>query len=338
MKAVIIEGSFGIENVRIVERPEPSPGQGQALLRIRAVSLNYRDLLMVRGTYNPRQALPLIPASDGVGEVVALGAGVSRIAVGDRVCPIYAQSWHAGEPTIARLRSTLGGPLDGTLAEYMLVDAEGVVRAPKHLSDIEAATLPCAALTAWNALVTLAKLKPGQTILTQGTGGVSIFAVQLARMLGARVIATSSSYEKLARLRELGANDVINYVENPEWGKLARSLTEGRGVDLVVEVGGGKTLAQSLRAVRPGGEISMIGVLSGSTGELDLLPIVMQAVRVQGVQVGHRESFEAMNRAIYQAQLRPIVDRVFAFDEARAALSHLASGAHFGKLCIQIAS
>jgi NADPH:quinone reductase-like Zn-dependent oxidoreductase len=292
----------------------------------------------VRGSYNPRQALPLVPASDGVGEVVSLGAGVTRIAVGDRVCPIFAQSWLSGEPTIAKLRSTLGGPLDGTLAEYMLIDAEGVVCAPEHLTDEEAATLPCAGLTAWNALVTLAKLKPGQSVLTQGTGGVSIFAVQLARLLGARVIATSSSNDKLSRLRELGASDLINYVENPEWGKQARSLSEGRGVDVVIEVGGGKTLAQSLRAVRPGGEISMIGILSGSASELNLLPIVMQAVRLQGVQVGHRESFEALNRAIAQAGLRPVIDRVFGFDEARQAFEHLASGAHFGKVCVRIAS
>lgn len=336
MKAVVIADAFGLEHVRVEERPHEAPARGQVLLRMRAASLNYRDLLMVRGSYNPKQPLPLVLASDGAGEVAAVGEGVTRVKVGDRVCPIFAQAWLSGEPTTPKLRSTLGGPLDGTLVEYRVLDADGVVRVPDHLSDVEAACLPCAAVTAWNSLVTLGRVRPGQTVVTQGTGGVSIFAVQFAKILGARVIATSSSDEKLARLRELGASETINYEREPEWGKVVKQMTDGRGVDLVVEVGGGKTLEQSLRAVRPGGHVSMIGVLSGNTAELKLLPIVMQGLRLNGVQVGHRESFEAMNRAIAQHRLRPVVDRVFALDETRAALDHLASGAHFGKVSVTI--
>jgi|RhiMethySRZTD1v2_1073278.scaffolds.fasta_scaffold01685_11 NADPH:quinone reductase-like Zn-dependent oxidoreductase len=336
MKAVTISGAFGLDNLRLEERPEPRPRPGQVLLRMRAASLNFRDLRMIEGVYNPRQSLPLVPASDGVGEVVALGEGVSRVKIGERVSPIFAQRWIAGAPTVAELRSTLGGPLDGTLAELVAVDAEGLVHVPEYLSDVEAATLPCAALTAWNALVTLGKVRPGDSVVTQGTGGVSIFGIQLARLLGARVIATTGSDDKLERLRELGASDVINYKKDPDWGKTARALTDGRGADLVLDVGGGTTLAQSIRAVRPAGHISVIGVLAGVAADLNVLPILMQGLRLQGVFVGHRHSFEAMNRALAQHRLKPVVDRVFALEETRVAIEHLKSGQHFGKVCIQI--
>lgn len=336
MKAYSLK-AFGLDQLALGDQPEPTPGPRQVLLKMRAASLNYRDLLMVKGQYNPKQPLPLVPLSDGVGEVVALGEGVERVAEGDRVCPIFAQGWLSGEPTKAKIRTTLGGPLHGTLTEYMVVDAESVVRVPKHLTDAEAASLPCAAVTAWSALVTLSGVKPGDVVLTQGTGGVSIFAVQVAKMLGARVIATSSSPAKLERVLELGASDGINYVKTPDWGKAAKGLTGGDGVDHVIEVGGGKTLEQSLRAVRPGGTISIIGVLSGIATDLNLLPILMQNIRLQGVLVGHRESFEALSRAITVSQLRPVIDRVFPYSEALAALRHLESGAHFGKICIQIA-
>ena len=336
MKAYSLK-AFGVDQLTLGDQPEPTPGPRQVLLKMRAASLNYRDLLMVKGQYNPKQPLPLIPLSDGVGEVVALGDGVERVAEGDRVCPIFAQGWLSGESTKGKIRTTLGGPLHGTLTEYMVVDAESVVRVPAHLSDAEAACLPCAAVTAWSALVTLGGVKPGDVVLTQGTGGVSIFAVQLAKLLGARVIATSSSPAKLERVLELGASDGIDYVKNPAWGKAAKGLTGGDGVDHVIEVGGGKTLEQSLRAVRPGGTISIIGVLSGIASDLSLLPILMQNIRLQGVLVGHRESFEALSRAIAVSQLRPVVDRIFPYAEAKAALEHLESGAHFGKICIQIA-
>ena len=339
MRAYEIEGAFGLDHLRQVERSEPgTPPPGQVLLEMRAVSLNYRDLMTVEGAYNPKQPLPLIPCSDGVGRVLAVGEGVRRVAVGDRVLPIFAQGWIAGEPTRERLRSTLGGPLDGTLRERMLVSAEGVVHAPEYLSDEEAATLPCAAVTAWSALVTDGGLTGGQTVLTLGTGGVSIFALQIATALGARVIVTSSSDDKLARARELGAWHGINYRTDPDWGKTARELTGGRGVDLVVEVGGGETLGQSLAAVRMGGKIALIGVLSGGATELQVGRVLMNRVGIQGILVGDRERFEAMNRALAATGLSPVVDRVFPFDDARAAFEHMAAGNHFGKIVVRTAS
>ena len=336
MQAYEINANFGLDQLTLAERPGPRPGPGQALLRMRAVSLNYRDLLVVRGHYDPRQPLPLVPLSDGVGEVVALGEGVTRVAVGDRVCPIFAQRWLDGEPDAEALRSTLGSPRDGTLAEEVVLHEDGLVLAPPHLSDEEAATLPCAAVTAWSGLVTKGGVTAGDTVLVQGSGGVAVFGLQLARLLGARVIATTSSDEKAARLRALGAAHVINYVEEPQWARSVKERTGGRGVDHVLDVGGAETLAQSLRAVRPGGTISLIGVLSGTVSRLDLLPILMRGVRVQGVMVGHRAGFEAMNRAIDAHQLRPVVDRVFPFAEAREAFAHLASGRHLGKVVIRI--
>ena len=336
MKAVIIDGSFGLENLKVVERPKPEPGPGQVLLRMSAASLNFRDLLMATGAYNPRQPLPLIPCSDGVGQVEAVGAGVSRVAVGQRVATCFCQGWTAGPPTRERLRDTLGGPLDGTLAQYMVVDQEGVVAAPEHMSDEEAATLPCAALTAWTALVKEGRLQAGQWVLLQGTGGVSIFALQLARAMGARVIITSSSHDKLARAAELGAEHTINYQTEPKWGKVARQLTGGRGVDQVVEVGGADTLGQSLAAVAIGGHISLIGVLSGVASKVMLTQILMQYVRVQGILVGNRDSFEAMNRAMEAAAIKPVVDRVFALEETADALRYMRGGGHLGKVVIKL--
>jgi len=335
MRVVEVADAFGLENLRLAERPEPSPGPGEVLLRMRAASLNFRDVLTVEGNYNRKQKLPLIPCSDGVGEVAAVGDGVSRVAVGDRVCPIFAQRWIAGEPTRERLRSTLGGPLDGTLGERMVLSEEGVVRVPEYLSDEEAATLPCAAVTAWSALVTEGGVTAGDVVLVQGTGGVSIFALQLARLLGARVIVTSSSDEKLARAKELGAEAGINYREVPEWGERAKELTGGVGVDHVIEVGGAGTLVQSLRAVRMGGRISLIGVLAGGKVDLSLALVFMQRIRLQGILVGHRESFEAMNRALAAHRLRPVIDRTFPFKDARAAFEHLAAGRHLGKICLR---
>lgn len=337
MRTVVIEGSFGLENLRVVERDVPRPGRGQVLLQMKAAALNYRDLLMVRGRYNPRQSLPLIPCSDGVGIVGAVGDGVSRVAVGDRVAGIFSQRWIAGPPTRDRVRSTLGGPLDGMLAEYVLLDEQGVVRVPPHLSDAEAATLPCAAVTAWSALVVEGGVMAGDTVLVQGSGGVSLFALQIAKLLGARVIATSSSDEKLERLRALGADGAINYRTTPAWGEAARALAGGDGVDHVIEVGGIATLQESLRAVRIGGRVAMIGVLSGAVDKLNITPIFMRQIRVQGILVGSRDSFEQMNRAITQHQLRPVLDeRSFELADARQALEHLASGRHFGKIAIAV--
>lgn len=335
MKVVELRG-WGLENLVVAERPDPVPGRGQVVVRVRAASLNYRDLLLVRGEYNPKQKLPIVPCSDGAGEVVAVGAGVTRVRAGDRVCTTFHQAWLAGEPTRERLRATLGSPLDGTLAEQVLLDAEGVVAAPEHLADEEAATLPCAAVTAWNALVTEGAVAAADTVLVQGTGGVSVFALQLGVLLGARVIVTSSSDAKLARARDLGAWEGINYREVPAWGVRARELTGGRGVDHVVEVGGAGTFEQSLQALRPGGTLSLIGVLAGAALELRLTAIQMRMLRVQGLLVGHRDSFEAMNRAIAHHRLRPVVDRVFPLAAARAAFEHMASGAHFGKVVVRL--
>lgn len=333
MKTYELQDGFGIEALKPGERPVPKPGIGQVLVRLAAWSLNYRDLMTVKGGYNPNQRLPLIPLSDGAGEVVEVGAGVTRVKPGDRVTSIFMQDWIEGASSEVKARSALGGALDGMLAEYVALNAEGVVPIPAHLSYEEAATLPCAAVTAWHALVTEGQVKSGDTVLTQGTGGVSLFAVQFARLLGARVIATSSSDEKLQRLRELGASDLINYRSTPAWGDRARELSGGLGVDHVVEVGGAGTLPESFNAVRVGGRISLIGVLAGR-GEMNPRPLIAKNLRLQGIFVGSRVMFEQMNAAIALHQLRPVIDRVFAFEEAQAALRHMESGAHFGKIVI----
>lgn len=333
MKVVELRNGFGLENLALAERPEPAPGPGQVLVKMRAWSLNYRDLLVCKGLYNPKLKLPFVPLSDGVGEVAAVGSGVTRMKTGQRVAATFMQQWVSGPLTEAKAKTALGGGLEGVLAEYCVFDAEGVTPIPEHLSDEEAATLPCAAVTAWNALVTEGGIKAGDAVLIQGTGGVSLFALQFARMHGARVIATSSSDTKLARVKEMGASDGINYKTTADWEEKVRALT-GQGVDHVVEVGGAGTLGKSLRAVRMGGHIALIGVLSGG-GTVNPLPILMKHVRVQGIFVGSREMFEAMNRAIALHQMRPIVDRVFGFGELRAALEYLESGAHFGKVCLR---
>ena len=331
-------GEFGLQGLRLCERPDPTPGPGQVVVEVRSVSLNFRDLLMIKGQYNPRQPLPLIPCSDGVGAVIAVGSGVKRVRPGERVVGVFCPTWLDGEPTRENLRGTLGGPLDGMLSERVLLLAEGVSAVPAHLSDDEAATLPCAALTAWSALVTYGRVTAGDTVLLQGTGGVSMMALQLCKLLGARTIMTSSSDDKLARVRELGADEVINYREQAEWGRVARELTAGRGVDLVVEVGGIATLEQSIRATRIGGTIALVGNLTGGKGTLNVIPFFMSHQRMQGVLVGHRAGFEAMCRAIAQHGMRPVIDRVFPFTEARAAFDHLETGAHLGKVCISVRS
>lgn len=336
MKVFEIQGSFGLDCLREVEKPEPRPGPGEVLLRIHAASLNYRDLLTVEGKYNPHQPLPLIPLSDGSGEVLATGAAVTRVKTGDRVAGIFAQQWLAGTPSKNMLQSTLGGPLDGMLAEMIVLHEDGLVPVPDHLTAEQAATLPCAGVTAWNALVTEGGLAAGQSVLIQGTGGVSVFALQFAKMFGARAIVISSNDEKLARAENLGADEVINYRAVPDWDKKVLDLTGGLGVDHVVEVGGAATLQKSLRSVRFGGRISLIGILSGIETRLDIISILMNRVRVQGIYVGHRESFEAMNRAVRVSRLVPVVDRAFPFAEAVDAFRHMKSGRHFGKICVRM--
>ena len=335
MKAYQIVGSFGLENLKLVELPDPQPGPGQVLVRMRAASLNYRDLVVIKGGYGPRQTLPRIPLSDGSGEVTAVGVGVSRVKAGDRVVGCFAPTWIEGPPTQEKMDSSLGCYVDGLLAEYALLNAESVLPVPAHLSFEEAATLPCAGVTAWHALFVGDHVQPGATVVVQGTGGVSLFALQFARMAGARVIVTSSSDQKLARARELGASGGINYKTTPEWEKEVRRQTDGRGADHIVEVGGAGTLNRSLACVRMGGTISMIGVLAGASAEVRTTMILFRAVRIQGIFVGSRAMFEEMNRAISAHSLRPVVDRVFPFGEAPAALRHLESGSHFGKVVVQ---
>lgn len=335
MKAIELQNTFGIDSLHVVERPEPRPGPGQVVLKMRAWSLNYRDLLVVKGLYNPKIRLPMTPLSDGVGEVAAVGEGVTRVKTGDRVAGIFMQQWLAGEVTEAIARSSLGGGGNGMLAEYVVLHEDGVVHVPAHLSDEAAATLPCAGVTAWHALFTEGGLKPGNTVLTQGTGGVSLFALQFARLAGARVLITSSSDAKLTRVLSMGASDGINYKTTPEWEERVRELTGGVGVDHVVELGGAGTLGKSLRAVRMNGRVSLIGVLSGG-GQINPMPILMKNVSVQGIYVGSREMFEAMNRAMTAHQVQPVVDRVFPFAEIGAGLRYLESGSHFGKICLRI--
>jgi len=336
MRVWEIAGGFGLQNLKLATRPDPQPGPGQVVVQVRHVSLNYRDLLMANGQYDPRLQMPRIPCSDGAGEVVAVGEGVSRVKPGDRVIAAFMQTWFSGELTSAKIRSALGGGVDGMLAEYVLLDEQGVVKFPQHLSFAEAATLPCAALTAWHALACQDGLHPGQSVLVLGTGGVSIFALQLAKLFGARVIVTSSSDEKLERAVKLGADQTINYRAQSDWEKRAYELAGGQGVDRVVEVGGSGTLNKSLRAVKLGGTIALIGVLAGVGGPVDTVLVLMRALRIEGIYVGHREMLEQMNQAIELAKLRPIVDRVFPFSESRSAFEYLASGAHFGKVVIEV--
>lgn len=329
-----VEG-FGFENLRVVEIPEPVAGPGEAIVRVHACSLNFRDLVVAKGGYGRAVKTPLVPLSDGAGEVVSVGPGVTRVKPGDRVCGIFMQGWLDGGPDDEKALTAMGGMINGMLSELVCRDASGLVRVPEHLSYEEAATLPCAAVTAWNALFESGRLKPGETVLVQGTGGVSLFALQFAKMAGARVIATSSSDEKIERLREMGADFTVNYKTNPDWDKPAREFTGGKGVDHIVEVGGAGTLPVSAKAVRRGGHIALIGVLTGA-GEMDPRPIMVKSVRLQGVYVGSRRMFEEMNRAVSLWNLRPVMDRVFPFEQTVDAMRYMESGAHFGKVAVRI--
>src|SRR6266446_1835910 len=334
MKAYEIRDTFGVDALAVSDKPDPAPGPGQVVVRTRAVSLNFRDLLVVKGDYSRKLPLPMVPCSDCAGEVAAIGDGVTRVKPGDRVAGIFMQSWIDGEVTEAKAKSALGAAIPGVLAESVVLHENGLVHVPAHLSFEEAAALPCAAVTAWHALITEGAVKPGDTVLTLGSGGVSLFALQFAKVAGARVVATSGSDEKLARLAKLGAADGINYKTTPDWDKRVRELT-GAGADHIIEVGGAATLPKSFKAVRMGGRISLIGNVAGG-GEVNPVPLLMKNVRLQGIFVGSREMFETMNRAIAAHSLRPVVDRVFPFAEAREAMHYMQSGVHFGKVCIQV--
>lgn len=335
MRVMQIQDEWGPEHIVPAERADPRPGPGQALVRMEAASINYRDLVVSRRGYGRRTGqLPLVPLSDGAGRVIEVGPGVTRVAVGDLVCPTFSQGWTAGPFSDAHAGGTLGGPRDGVMQERMLLHESGLVRAPRHMSARQAATLPCAAVTAWNALVTHGRLKAGDTVLVQGTGGVSVFALQIAKMHGARVIATSSSDAKLERLRAMGADHLVNYRATPEWERVARDVTGGLGVDHVVEVAGAPDAA--VRAVRVNGTVSLIGVLAGLNASLNLGPIVTRNVRLQGITVGSRELFEDMVRAMEAHGTEPALDEhVYAFAEVGAALQALPAGRHFGKVTIE---
>ena len=330
-------GKLGnLDALKLREAEVPRPGAGQVVVRIRACSLNHRDLNIISGNYSSVAIKPeAIPLSDGAGEVTAVGQGVTRWKVGDRVAPIFVQRWLGGNLLPEYMPSALGGPSDGVLAEQIVLSEEGLVRIPSHMSFEQAATLPCAAVTAWNAALVKGGLQPGHTVVTLGTGGVSLFSAQFALMIGARVIATTGSDEKVERLRELGVSEVVNCRTTPNWDVRVRELTGGRGADLVVEVGGPGSVARSIAAIRYCGHISVVGNLAGKA-TIDPGALFAKRASMCGIQVGSRDMFEAMNRAIEVAKLEPVIDRVFDFTETRAAYEYLAGGKHFGKVVIRV--
>ncbi len=328
--------SFGVNQLELATLPDPQPLRGQVVVKVHAVSLNYRDLMVVEGRYNPKMHLPRIPCSDGAGEVAAVGEGVTRVKPGDRVAGIFMQNWIDGAPDAQKIRGALGGDIDGMLAEFVVLREEGVIPIPEYLSWTEASTLPCAAVTAWNAVVHAGRVKAGDVVVVQGTGGVSIFALQFAKMLGARVLGTSSSDEKLARAKAMGLDAGVNYRATPEWDAWVMDQTGGRGADLVVEVGGGGTFARSLRSLRIGGSLAQIGVLSQSAEGLEIPLLLHRQVHLRGIYVGSRNDFDEMNRALAQHRMKPAVDQVFSFEQAPQALERMRAATHFGKIVIRV--
>lgn len=324
--------SDGIDALQLAEVAGRDPGPGEVRVRIEASSINYRDLMTIKHAAARGIPLPRIPNSDGAGTVTAVGAGVAGIAVGDRVASCFFQDWTDGACSPEAMASALGGALDGVLAEEVVLKADGVVPVPAHLSAAEAATLPCAALTAWHALVEVGRLKAGDTVLLLGTGGVSIFALQFATAMGARVILTSSSDDKLARARAMGAAETVNYKANPDWQKDVLALTGGRGVDVTVEVGGPGTLARSVDATRVAGRVALIGVLTG--GSIDPTAIMRKSIILQGVYVGSRRMFLDMNRALALHRIAPVIDLTVPFADAKAAYQAMEAAGHFGKIVI----
>lgn len=338
MRALNVAAPWGLDAIKVVELPDPRPGPGEVLVRMRAVSLNYRDLLMVNGMYGRGSASTtdvITPFSDGCGIVEAVGEGVTRFKPGDRVATLFFQGWISGPPTVEKALTALGFPIPGAGAELQTFSQEGLSKVPSFLSDQEVATLPCAALTAWRALFEDARLQPGETVVLQGTGGVSIFGLQFAHAAGYRTLITSSSDEKLARAKDLGADHLVNYRQTPAWSKAVKEATGGKGADFIMEVGGGGTIQESMKAVRIGGHISIIGVVAGAGEPFNPAALIGNAAKLQGVFVGSRDMFESMCRAIELHQIRPVVDKVFPWTEARAAFSAMAGGEHFGKIVLE---
>jgi NADPH:quinone reductase-like Zn-dependent oxidoreductase len=334
MKTYQIARFGGPEGLQLTDRPEPVAGDREIIVRIRAASLNYRDLVVLRGEYTRNPEPGRVPLSDGAGEVIAVGSGIKKFKIGDKVAGCFFQGWPSGRFESAMHATALGGQIDGVLSEFVKFTETGLVHLPEGYSFEEGATLPCAAVTAWHSLIVRGQLIPGETVLLLGTGGVSIFGLQIAKAAGAKVIITSSSDDKLERAKGLGADMTINYKTIPEWGKEAAKLSGSGGVDHVVEVGGGGSFAQSVRALRCSGKIGLIGILSGREATADIFPIVPKNGAVFGIYVGSTEMFEAMICGFEQAKIRPIIDKVFPFDQAPAAFAHLASGSHFGKVVI----
>jgi len=335
MRVLEIQGSYGLDNLKIAERPDPTPGPGQVAVSMRAVSLNFRDLMTVIGIYGGNFPLPLVPFSDGCGVISAIGPGVTRVKVGDRVSSLFFQNWFAGPPKLEKIITPLGGPLDGCGQEVMIVSEQGVSKVPEFLTDNQVSTLACAGLTAWRALVVDGDVKAGDIAVLQGTGGVSIFALQFAKAMGLEVIITSSSDEKLERAKAMGADHVINYKATPSWSSEVRKITNGRGADIVVEVGGAQTLPQSISSVRIGGHVAIIGVLSGVAEPFNVASLIQTSARVQGLSVGSREMFEDMCRAMELHKIAPVVGQTFPWTEAKAALESMRDGQHFGKICLE---
>ncbi|WP_437738219.1 zinc-dependent alcohol dehydrogenase family protein [Sorangium sp. So ce1335] len=336
MRAWVLEGGFGTDHLRNVELPIPEPKRGQVLVRIHAASVNYRDLMVVDGQFDPSLSMPLVPLSDGAGEVVAAGEDARRLRAGDRVATLFQQKWLGGRPTPRTTSEvSLGHPKGGVLAQYVVLDEDGLVVLPPSLTYEEGSTLPIAAVTAWQALHVDAPVRPGDTVLVLGTGGVAVFAVQLARASGARVIVASSSDEKLARARELGATDLINYSATPDWDTRALELTGGVGVDVVVDIAG--DVRRSVRALRSGGQVSLVGLLAGASAQLDVVPMLLKRARVQGISVGSRDMFEDLLRAVAHHRIKPVIHRVYPFEAAREAIEAQRRGEHVGKLVIAVA-
>ena len=334
MRAYEIVSDGGIDALALNERQSPQPGQGEILVAVHASAINYRDLSTIENPVARGVVYPLVPNSDAAGDVIAVGDGVTRFKASDRVAGCFFQNWSAGGISAAAMASAMGGAIDGVLAEEVVLSEAGAVHIPPHLSYEEGATLPCAGLTAWNCLVEQGGLKPGKTALFLGTGGVSIIGLQIAKMMGARTIITSSSEAKLERASGLGADELINYRENPDWQARVLELTDGAGVDVTIETGGGGTLEKTMEATRIGGTISLIGVLTGGT--INPTTVMRKSIRLQGVYVGNRRMFEDMNAALALNRVHPVIDQVFEFEDARAAYHTMRGAGHFGKLVVKI--
>lgn len=328
--------AFGLENLRLEQAELPPLGPTDVHVRFRAASLNFRDLMITLGSYNPKMELPRILGSDAAGEVVAVGTAVTRFKPGDRVASLFFQNWADGEIQPDTGRSALGGVIDGVFATERILPADGLIAIPAHLSFEQAATLPCAALTAWNALAEVGRVSPGETVLVLGTGGVSVFALQIAKARGATVIITSSSDAKLERALALGADHAVNYNSTPDWDKAVRDLTGNRGVDHVVEVGGAGTLGKSIASARVGGHLYIIGVLSGVQEPLDVRPILAKSLDIRGIYVGSAAMFHRMNAFMTEHHLQPVVDQALPFAQAQQAFAHLQNGSHFGKIVLSL--